>query len=182
MGRWRPPSPKSSPHITPAGFNALQTELNNLWLRRRDVTRHLAAAAAEGDRSENAEYIYRKKELRGIDSRIRYIQKRLPELRIVNSPPSNPEQIFFGAYVTLACISHHPHDKASGPEPETGGEKCYRIVGADEFDPDKSWISIDSPLARALLRKTTGEVATVTTPAGKTCYSIVDVSYQSSED
>lgn len=168
MGRWRPPPPKSSPHITPAGFNALQKELDKLWLRRRDVTRHLAAAAAEGDRSENAEYIYRKKELREIDGRIRYIQKRLPELQIVNSPPANRHQVFFGASVTL--------------ESETGGEKRYRIVGADEFDPGKNWISIDSPLARALLRKTTGEEVTVTTPAGKTCYSIVDVSYQSSED
>lgn len=168
MGRWRPPPPKSSPHITPDGFNALQAELDGLWARRRDVTRHLAAAAAEGDRSENAEYIYRKKELREIDRRIRYIQKRLPELRIVNLPPANRQQIFFGAYVTL--------------ESETGGEKCYRIVGADEFDPGKNWISVDSPLARALLRRTIGEDVAVTTPAGKTCYSIIDVSYQSAED
>lgn len=171
MGRWRPPPPKSSPHITRAGYDALQAELDDLWLKRRDVTRHLAAAAAEGDRSENAEYIYRKKELREIDRRIRYIQKRLPELRIVNGTPSNPEQIFFGAYVTLET-----------GEAEAGGEKRYRIVGADEFNPDKNWISIDSPLARALLRKTVGEDVTVTTPAGKTHYSIVDVSYQSSED
>lgn len=174
MGRWRPPSPKSSPHITQTGYDALQTELDNLWLRRRDVTRHLAAAAAEGDRSENAEYIYRKKELREIDGRIRYLQKRLPELRIVNSTPSNPEQIFFGAYVTLVTLKTGQSD--------TGDEKCYRIVGADEFNPDKNWISIDSPLARALLRKTVGEDVIVTTPAGKTYYSIVDVGYQSSED
>lgn len=168
MGRWRPPPVKSSPHITPAGFSALQGELSDLWLRRRDVTRHLAAAAAEGDRSENAEYIYRKKELREIDRRIRYIQKRLPELRIVDSLPSNRQQIFFGAYVAL--------------QPETGGEKRFRIVGADELDPGKNRISIDSPLAKALLRKTSGDQVIVTTPAGKTCYSIVDVSYQSSED
>lgn len=168
MGRWRPAPAKSSPHITPAGFNALQSELDELWLKRRDVTRHLAAAAAEGDRSENAEYIYRKKELREIDRRIRYIQKRLPELQIVGTVPSNREQIFFGAYITLIG--------------ETGGEKRYRIVGADEFDPGKNLISIDSPLARALLRKTAGDEVMVTTPAGKTCYSVVDVSYQSSED
>jgi transcription elongation factor GreB len=169
MGRWRPPPPKSSPHITQAGYDALQRDLDGLWLRRRAVTRHLAAAAAEGDRSENAEYIYRKKELREIDSRIRYIQKRLPELRVVNGTPSNPDRIFFGAYVVL-CDSG------------TSAEKRYRIVGADEFDPDKNWISIDSPLARALLRKTAGEEVTVATPAGNTRYSIVDVSYQSSED
>ena len=77
MGRWRPPTPSSSPYITPAGFDMLQKELKDLWLRRRDVVKALAAAAAEGDRSENAEYIYRKKELGGLDYRIRYLQKRL---------------------------------------------------------------------------------------------------------
>ncbi|HEX7027940.1 MAG TPA: transcription elongation factor GreB [Gammaproteobacteria bacterium] len=168
MGRWRPPPPESSPHITPAGFRALQLELDGLWAKRRDVTRHLAAAAAEGDRSENAEYIYRKKELREIDRRIRYLQKRLPELQIVNAPPANRHQVFFGASVTL--------------ESETGVENRYRIVGADEFNPGRNWISIDSPLARALLRKTMGEDVIVTTPAGKTCYSIIDVSYHSAED
>ena len=100
MGRYRPPAPKSSPYITREGHQALQQELKDLWLRRAEVTRALTAAAAEGDRSENAEYIYRKKELREIDWRLRYLQKRLPELKVVSSPPSNPELIFFGAWVT----------------------------------------------------------------------------------
>ena len=89
MGRWRPPAPQSSPYITPAGFAALQKELEGIWLRRRDVVKALAAAAAEGDRSENAEYIYRKKELGGLDRRIRYLQKRLPILNVVRESPEN---------------------------------------------------------------------------------------------
>ncbi|MGB1110323.1 MAG: transcription elongation factor GreB, partial [Gammaproteobacteria bacterium] len=99
MGRYRPPQPKKSPYITRPGFEALQAESKALWVRRADVTKHLAAAAAEGDRSENAEYIYRKKELREIDRRIRYLQKRLPDLKIVDTTPPDPEQIFFGAHV-----------------------------------------------------------------------------------
>ena len=100
MGRWRPPPPESSPYITPAGFSALQDELKNLWLRRRDVVKALAAAAAEGDRSENAEYIYRKKELGGLDYRIRYLQKRLPTLNIVRDLPKG-DAVYFGAIVDL---------------------------------------------------------------------------------
>ena len=88
MGRWRPPSPESSPYITPAGFDVLQKELDDIWVRRRDVVKALAAAAAEGDRSENAEYIYRKKELGGLDRRIRYLQKRLPVLKVVRASPA----------------------------------------------------------------------------------------------
>lgn len=101
MGRWRPPRPKSSPYITREGFTALQDELKALWQRRGDVVKALAAAAAEGDRSENAEYIYRKKELREIDRRIRYLQKRLPVLKVVSEAPANQAQVFFGAWVTL---------------------------------------------------------------------------------
>ena len=98
MGRWKPPAPASSPYITPAGYEALQAELKGLWTRRADVVKALAAAAAEGDRSENAEYIYRKKELGGIDYRIRYRQKRLPKLNIVRQAPDT-NQVFFGAWV-----------------------------------------------------------------------------------
>src|SRR5210317_2472104 len=101
MGRYRPPTPPSSPYITRDGFDALAAELKALWKRRAGVTRALTAAAAEGDRSENAEYIYRKKELREIDRRIRYLQKRMPELKVVSARPSNLEQVFFGARVTL---------------------------------------------------------------------------------
>ena len=139
MGRWRPPRPKSLPYITREGYETLQQELKSLWERRRDVTQHLAAAAAEGDRSENAEYIYRKKELREIDSRIRYLQKRLPTLQIVDQAPADLDRVFFGATVTLEDIH--------------GDTVSYRIVGADEFNSENNNISVDSPLAQALLKK-----------------------------
>ncbi len=141
----------------------MQAEDKALWLRRRDVTKALAAAAAEGDRSENAEYIYRKKELREIDRRIRYLQKRMPDLKIVETLPANPEQVFFGAWVTL--------------EDDSGVEVVYRIVGADEFDPDKGWISVDAPLAKALLKRFVDDEVRVQTPGGMHGYIIVDVSY-----
>ncbi|MDJ0926011.1 MAG: GreA/GreB family elongation factor [Gammaproteobacteria bacterium] len=137
MGRWRPPPPKSSPYITPAGYAALQDELKGLWPRRADVVQALAAAAAEGDRSENAEYIYRKKELAGIDRRIRYLQRRLPDLKVVAETPK-PDRVFFGARVTV--------------EDDAGQASEYRIVGADEADPGQGMISIDAPLAQALLK------------------------------
>lgn len=163
MGRYRPPQPKSSPYITRAGYEALQAEDKALWLRRRDVTKALAAAAAEGDRSENAEYIYRKKELREIDRRIRYLQKRMPDLTIVDTIPGNTEQVFFGASVTL--------------EDESGVEVIYRIVGADEFDPELGWISVDAPLSRALLKRFVDDEIRVRTPGGIRSYIIVSVSY-----
>ena len=163
MGRYRPPAEKSSPYITPAGYRALAEELQALWQRRARVTRALAAAAAEGDRSENAEYIYRKKQLREIDRRIRYLQKRLPELKVVNTSPTDREKIFFGATVTL--------------EDDSGREFVYRIVGADEFDPAKGWISIDAPLARALLKKALDDDVQVTTPGGEASFSVIAIQY-----
>lgn len=164
MGRYRSPSPVSSLYITQAGFLALQQELDSLWKRRALVTRALAAAAAEGDRSENAEYIYRKKELGGIDRRIRYLQKRLPALKVVAGPPSDPERVYFGAWVTL--------------EDDTGKQAIYRIVGPDEFDPDKGWISMDSPVAKALLKKALDDEVTVRTPRGDVRYDIVSIRYE----
>ncbi|MBK1671788.1 transcription elongation factor GreB [Ectothiorhodospira shaposhnikovii] len=164
MSRWRPPAPRSSPHITPQGYAALDTELSGLWVRRTDVTRHLAAAAAEGDRSENAEYIYRKKELREIDRRIRYLQKRLPGLKVVREPPADRGKVYFGAWVTLLD--------------ESDREVEYRIVGADEFDPDRRWISLDSPVARALLGKALDDEVKVQTPAGEQYYEIVKIRYE----
>jgi len=163
MGRYRPPSPPSSPYITRDGYQALSAELKAIWKRRTGVTKALTAAAAEGDRSENAEYIYRKKELREIDRRIRYLQKRLPDLKVVSDPPSDLAKVFFGAWVTL--------------EDEHGEESIYRIVGADEFDPTRGWISMDSPMAIALLKKTLDDEVPVETPAGKREYVIVAVSY-----
>ena len=142
MGRWKPPPPKSSPYITPEGYEALQADLKALWARRADVVKALSAAAAEGDRSENAEYIYRKKELGGIDYRIRYLQKRLPNLNIVRETPQS-DRVHFGAWVTV--------------ERDDGSHVEYRIVGADEADAANGLISIDSPLARALLGKSPGD-------------------------
>ena len=162
--RYRPPAARKSPYITQQGYRTLQAELKALWEHRAVVTQALSEAAAEGDRSENAEYIYRKKELREIDRRIRYLQKRLPELIVVDSTPDNPRQVFFGAWITL--------------EDEKGKEYIYRIVGPDEFDSQKDYISMDSPMARALLKKAVDEEVIVQTPKGAIHYWITDVRYQ----
>ena len=163
MGRWRPPTPQASPYITPAGFAALQRELDDLWLRRRDVVAALSAAAAEGDRSENAEYIYRKKELGGIDRRIRYLQKRLPELTIVRAKPAG-DAVFFGATVTVT--------------EDGGGDYRYRIVGPDEADAALGDISLDSPLAKALLKKRVGDTVEVTTGERQRSIEITAIRYE----
>ena len=163
MSRWRPAAEKSSPYITGEGYAVLQAELQALWERRRHVTAALSAAAAEGDRSENAEYIYRKKELREIDRRIRYLQKRMPDLKVVTESPAESSRVFFGAWVTL--------------EDSQGVEHEYRIVGPDEFDPAKGYISMDSPLARALLKKAVDDQIEVKLPAGLAHYFIVKVRY-----
>jgi transcription elongation factor GreB len=152
-----------SPYITAAGLRSLQQELEALWARRREVVAALSAAAAEGDRSENAEYIYRKKQLRELDRRIRYLQKRIPELKVVDATPADRERVFFGAWATVAD--------------ETGNTLTYRIVGADEFDPKRSWISVDSPMARALLKRAVDEEVRVRTPEGERRYWILEVSY-----
>lgn len=161
MGRWRPPQPPSAPYITAEGKAALETELEALWLRRREVVQALSEAAAEGDRSENAEYIYRKKELGGIDRRIRYLQKRLPSLEVV-PPRQDADRVFFGAWVRLA----------SGDAVAT-----YRIVGADEIDPERGWISVDSPMARAVLGKPRDVEVAVTLERGTRHYTIEHIGY-----
>ena len=163
MGRYRPPQPKSSLYITLDGYEALQAELDGLWKRRHIVTAALAAAAAEGDRSENAEYIYRKKELAGIDRRVRYLQKRLPDMKVVREPPSDSAAIFFGAWARL--------------EDEDGKETVYRIVGPDEFDVEDCYISLDSPMAKALLKKRVDDEVVVPTPAGNKVYYVLEISY-----
>lgn len=163
MGRYRPPAPAKSPYITVSGYQRLEQECKNLWVKRRDVTAALAAAAAEGDRSENAEYIYRKKELREIDRRIRYLQTRLPKLNIIDRKPDNVNQVFFAAWVTL--------------EDETGTEKQIRIVGADEVDFSTKHISIDSPLAQSLLKRHLDDEVTVSTPSGQLVYWITEIHY-----
>ena len=163
MSRWRPPQAKSSPIITPDGYAKLERELDELWRKRRIVNDALAAAAAEGDRSENAEYIYRKKEQAGIDRRIRYLQKRMPDLKIVDSV-GNKEQVFFGAVVTLIQ-----------DDLET---VRYRIVGADETDTKNGDISVDSPLAKALLKKYIGDEVSIKVGDSTVNYEIEDIHYQ----
>ncbi len=165
MARYRPPAEKSSSYITPEGYRVLQNELEGLWKRRADVTKALAAAAAEGDRSENAEYIYRKKELREIDRRIRYLQKRLPSLTVVHDSPVDKSRVFFGAWVHL--------------EDQDGNLACYRIVGPDEIDPAKGYISMDAPMSRALLKRQLDDEVSVQTPNGEKLYYIVEIRYES---
>lgn len=164
MGRRRPPDAPRSPYITRTGFEALRAEQDALWKTRREVVVHLAAAAAEGDRSENAEYIYRKKQLRELDRRIRYLQKRLPVLKVVDVEPTEREQVFFGAWVTL--------------EDPNGVVRIYRIVGADEFDPKRNWISVDSPMARALLQRRIDDEVRVETPSGPTELIVLEIAYR----
>ncbi len=162
MGRWRPPMPASSPYITEAGFTALQEENKALWEKRADVVKALAAAAAEGDRSENAEYIYRKKELAGIDRRIRYLQKRLPRLKVVRDF-TRRDKIFFGAWVTL--------------EQPDGSEVEYRIVGPDETDTHSGYISMDSPLAKALLKREVDDEFRIEAAGRQSAYYITAIRY-----
>jgi transcription elongation factor GreB len=164
MGRYRAPQSRGSCYITAEGKANLTAELNFLWKKRRpEVVKALSAAAAEGDRSENAEYIYRKKELGEIDRRVRYLSKRVEELKVVDQLPSDASKIFFGAWVAL--------------EDDEGAMLHYRIVGPDEFDADKGWISIDSPVALALMKKSVGDELTVITPGGAVNYRVVEVRY-----
>ena len=165
MSRWRPPPEKSTALVTPEGHARLKAELDDLWrVRRPEVVRALAAAAAEGDRSENAEYTYRKKQLGEIDRRVRYLSKRLGALRVVDTVPSDPGAVYFGALVEV-------EDTGSG---ETAR---YRIVGPDETDPARGWISIDSPLARAMLKKRVDDEFEARLPAGPERFFIIDVRY-----
>ena len=162
--RWRPPQPRSSPYITPEGERALREELKSLWQRRRrEVVPALSAAAAEGDRSENAEYIYRKKQLAEIDRRVRYLSRRLDEVVVVRQSPPDGSRVFFGARIEL--------------EDSSGETRSYRIVGADETSAREGWISIDSPLARALLGKREGDSVSVQLPDGEAEFEVLEIVY-----
>ena len=163
MGRYRPPQPRGSAYITAEGFQKLSDELASLWKTRAEVTQALSAAAAEGDRSENAEYIYCKKQLREIDRRIRYLQKRLDELQVVDRKPDDSSRIYFGAWVTL--------------EDEEGDEVSYRIVGPDEFDLEQGFISMDSPVAKALMKKTQDDEVVIEGPVGQKTYYVLNIRY-----
>jgi transcription elongation factor GreB len=164
MSRWRPPAPGSTAIITPDGMARLKAELDFLWREKRpEVVRALAAAAAEGDRSENAEYTYRKKQLGEIDRRVRYLGKRIPALRVAGDPPSDPTAIFFGATVAL--------------EDEAGEAHRYRIVGPDETVAAAGHISIDSPLARAALKKRVDDEFDAQLPGRMARFLVLAVSY-----
>ncbi len=165
VSRYRPPAPRSSPYISRRGYDQLVAEQKALWLRRRDVVTALSAAAAEGDRSENAEYHYRKKELGGIDRRIRYLQKRLPDLDVVDVIAGG-DQVRFGALVELELED----DKESSV-------KRVHIVGADEIDPATNRISIDSPLARAVLGKRVDDQVTIVVEGRSMTWWVLSVSW-----
>ncbi len=152
-------------YITPSGYKRMGDELDQLWrVERPKVTREVEAAAALGDRSENAEYIYGKRRLRQIDSRLRFLKKRLEHVTVVTASPDQADKVFFGASVTV--------------EDEDGASFTYRLVGADEIDTAKRWISLDSPIGRALLGKTMGAVVTVQRPKGEVELTIRAIAYE----
>lgn len=165
MSRYRPPSPPKTALITPKGYTKLKDELDYLWkVKRPEVTKKVSEAAAQGDRSENAEYIYGKKQLREIDRRVRYLSKRLDNIKVVSEPPSDQSMIFFGATITI--------------ENEDGHEKTFKIVGPDEIGTESHFISIDSPMARALLKKRVDDEVRVQTPAGGSLVYVVGIGYE----
>jgi transcription elongation factor GreB len=165
MARYRAPRPESSKYITPEGAAALRRELDELWrIKRPAVTKTVAEAAAQGDRSENAEYIYGKRQLAEIDRRVRFLRRRLADIRVVDQPPSDMGKVFFGAWFEVTA-----------PD---GDSKEYRLVGPDEFDFAPDYISMDSPLGRAVLGKPLGAEVAVPTPEGERRYEIVGVRYR----
>lgn len=156
--------PKVSPYITPEGHRRLSEELSYLWrVKRPQVTQAVAEAAAMGDRSENAEYIYGKKQLRQIDSRIQFLRKRLDELVVVDRKPADTSKVFFNALVEL--------------EDAEGNIYKYRIVGSDESDYSRNSISVDSPVAKVLIGKTEGDKVVVNKPDGKTAFTVISIQY-----
>lgn len=164
MGRYRPPRRRGSNYITPEGERALREELHRLWkVERPQVTSAVHEAAKNGDRSENGDYIYGKRRLREIDSRVRFLNKRLDELQVVDRPPGDTGKIYFGARVTL--------------EDEAGEEFHWRIVGPDEFDLANGRLSMDSPMARSLLGKGLDDEIVVHSPSGERVYYVTAISY-----
>lgn len=164
MSRYRPPRTAGTPLITRRAPRGYAQSLHELWhVRRPQVTQAVSEAAALGDRSENAEYIYGKKMLREIDSRVRFLRKRLENLKVVGERPADPNRVYFGAWVTL--------------EDEDGEQARYRIVGPDELDLRNNQISIDSPLARALVGKELDAEVLVRTPAGEKLWFVVEIEY-----
>jgi transcription elongation factor GreB len=164
MSRYRGPATSGSKFITPAGARRLREELEQLWrVERPRVTAAVAEAAAQGDRSENAEYIYGKRRLREIDARVRHLRRRLEGMTVVDQPPSDPGRVFFGAWVEL--------------EAEDGAVVRYRIVGPDEFDMAPGYVSLDSPLARAVMGRRLDAEIELETPAGPRRLVLVGIDY-----
>jgi transcription elongation factor GreB len=164
MARYRPPRPESSKYITPEGATALRRELDELWrIKRPAVTKAVAEAAAQGDRSENAEYIYGKRQLAEIDRRVRFLRKRLTGIRVVDQAPSDTSKVYFGAWFEL--------------EGDDGARNEYRLVGPDEIAFASAYISMDSPLGRAVLGKPLDSEIAVRTPEGERRYRIAAVRY-----
>lgn len=155
----------NSNYITAEGEKRLRDELADLWnVQRPQITQQVADAAAMGDRSENAEYIYGKKRLREIDRRIQFLAHRLDKLTVVRDKPPNCDRVYFGAWIKV--------------EGEDGVVHRFRIVGPDETDMDRAYISVDSPMARAMMRRQLGDVVTVQRPKGDAQYEIVQISYE----
>ncbi|WP_122433784.1 transcription elongation factor GreB [Pseudomonas viridiflava] len=151
--------------ITKQGHDALKKELDYLWrVHRPDITQKVAWAASLGDRSENADYQYNKKLLREIDRRVRYLRKRLEDMRVVQYSPEQEGRVFFGAWVEI--------------ENEDGDLKKFRIVGYDEIYGRNDYISIDSPMARALLKKEEGDEVIVNTPEGEKLWFVNGIVYE----
>ena len=164
MNRYRSIEKPGSQFITPVGAARLKQELDELWrVERPRVTQAVSEAAAQGDRSENAEYTYGKRRLREIDRRVRFLRKRLDGMTVVDKPPSDRNRVYFGAWITL--------------EDEHGEQHAYRIVGPDEFDQQPGYISMDAPLARALMRRALDDQVRVELPGGPRTYVIVKISY-----
>ncbi len=164
MGRWRPPREKGSPYITAEGAAKLEAELKQLWkVERPVVTDAVHEAAKNGDRSENGDYIYGKKRLREIDSRVRFLTKRLEALTIVDRAPADQDTVYFGAWVTLIDDNENT--------------RRYQIVGPDEFDVSQHKISMDSPIAKALLKKQRDDEVTIHTPNGEEIFYIDKIEY-----
>ncbi|AOS98125.1 Transcription elongation factor GreB [Microbulbifer aggregans] len=165
MGRWRPPRPRGSRYITPEGARRMREEVKHLWeVERPRVTNAVSEAAKLGDRSENADYIYGKKRLREIDSRVRFLTKRLEEITVVDRAPDEREKVFFGAWVSL--------------EDDEGNTVTYRIVGPDEFDVKQGLISMDSPVARRLLGRRLDDEVDLKTGEEWITYYVVEIRYE----
>jgi transcription elongation factor GreB len=165
VARWKPQARPGSKYVTPAGARRLREELEHLWrVERPAVTQAVAEAAAQGDRSENAEYIYGKRRLRQIDRRVRFLRKRLDGMMVVDQPPADRSRVFFGAWVEL--------------EDESGRPRRHRIVGPDEFDMAPGYVSMDAPLGRALLGRRLDDEVTVDLPTGRQTFVITAIDYE----